>query len=75
VVVAGAGDGVVGGGESASEEVEFEVAVVLFGGGDGALSELAGDEDKAVSGGPWARWARMRLRPCVSRSSSEPSVR
>jgi hypothetical protein len=52
VVVAGAGDGVVGGGESASEEVEFEVAVVLFGGGDGALSELAGDEDKAVSGGP-----------------------
>jgi hypothetical protein len=25
--------------------------------------------------GTWARWGRRRLRPCVSRSSSEPSVR
>ena len=33
------------------EEVEFEVAVVLFGGGDGAVAELARDEDEAVSGG------------------------
>jgi len=51
VVFAGAADGVVGRLEGGVEEVEFEVAVVLFGGGDRAVAELARDEDEAVSGG------------------------
>jgi hypothetical protein len=43
LVLAGAADGVVGGLKGRGEEVEFEVAVVLFGGGDGAVAELAGE--------------------------------
>ena len=79
----GAGDGVVCGGEGGAEEVEFEVAVVLFGGGDGAVAELAGDEDEVVSGvqptcrgrSPGGRtrpacWRTLRRRGTTSRTGS-----
>lgn len=49
------GDGALGVLERAGEHGEFEVAVVLFGRGDGAVSELAGDEDQAVAGPQRAR--------------------
>jgi hypothetical protein len=68
------GEGVIGGGQGVGEQAAFEVAVVLFGGGDVAVAELAATKSRlwpVVSQLAAAVWRRacsgIGRRPAVVR--------